>query len=284
MLIGAHVSIAGGLDKSVGRAEAIGAQAMQIFNQSPRMWRPTDYSQDQFDLFKETFKASDIDSVVIHAVYLINCASKDSGIQSKSRISLTQALKVGDEIGADGVILHPGSTKGEPLADSIERVSKALVDSLGKSEMCPVLLENTAGAGGTIGRDFDELASILGNVESLNSTLAERVGFCLDSCHLFASGFDIRTPESASDVADKFDRAIGLDRLRCIHLNDSKAPFGSNRDRHENLGEGELGKAGLIAFLGEPRFKDLPVILEVPGFDREGPNKKQVALAKRLST
>lgn len=282
MLIGAHVSTAGGLDKSVERAETIGARSMQIFNQSPRMWRPTVYTNEQFDLFRERLEASEVESVVIHAVYLINCASKDAEIRKKSLASLTQALDVGSRIGADGVVLHPGSTKGEPLDESIGRVAEALTACLDESEVCPILLENTAGAGGTIGRNFDELAAILERVGKIDSSLQGRVGFCLDSCHLFASGFEIGSHDSVTQVVDLFDRQIGIDRLRCIHLNDSKTPFASHRDRHENLGEGELGREGLIAFLGEPRFDGLPVILEVPGFGKEGPDRKQVGIANRL--
>lgn len=283
MLIGAHVSTAGGLEKSIGRAEAIGAESMQIFSQSPRMWRPTSYTQQQLNLFTETLAKSSVKSFVIHAVYLINCASKDPEIQDKSRAALVHALKVGDQVGSDGVVLHPGSTKGEPLDESVDRVSQALAYVLGLNDCCDVLLENTAGAGGTIGRDIDQLAAILEGVDRLDSKLATRVGFCLDSCHLFASGLDIRTPESVAELVDRFDRSIGLDRLKCIHLNDSKGAFGSNRDRHENLGEGELGNSGLIAFLGEPRFANLPVILEVPGSEKKGPDRRQVDIAKRLA-
>ncbi len=283
MLIGAHVSTAGGLEKSIERAEAIGARSMQIFNQSPRMWRPTSYTEDQFALFRRRLEESSVESVVIHAVYLINCASNEREIRSKSLKSLAQALKVGSAIGAAGVVLHPGSAKNRPRDEAIKRISEALFQALSESEDCPVLLENTAGAGGTIGRDFDELATILSGVESLDSSSVDRVGFCLDSCHLFASGIDIRTPELVAGVVDEFEKSVGLDRLRCIHLNDSKVPFNSNKDRHENLGDGELGEDGLIAFLGEPRFDALPVILEVPGFGKDGPDRKQVGIANRLA-
>lgn len=283
MLIGAHVSTAGGLEKSIGRAEAIGAESMQVFSQSPRMWNPTSYTQKHLDLFTAALAKSSVKSFVIHAVYLINCASKDPEIQDKSREALVHALKVGDQIGSDGVVLHPGSTKGEPLDESIHRVSQALAYALGLSDCCDVLLENTAGAGGTIGRDIDQLAAILEGVDRLDSKLTTRVGFCLDSCHLFASGLDIRTPGSVAELVDRFDRSIGLDRLKCIHLNDSKGTLGSNRDRHENLGDGEIGRGGLIAFLGEPRFANLPVILEVPGSEKKGPDRRQVDIAKRLA-
>ena len=283
MLIGAHVSTAGGLEKSIERAEKIGARTMQIFSQSPRMWRPTNYTEDHFALFRDRLEESSVQSVVIHAVYLINCASVETDIRGKSLKSLSQALRVGCAIGAEGVVLHPGSAKDRSRDEAIGLISEAIVQVLSETEGCPVFLENTAGAGGTIGRDFDELASILSGVESLDSSSVDRVGFCLDSCHLFASGIDIRTPELVAGVVDEFEKSIGLDRLGCIHLNDSKVPFGSNKDRHENLGDGELGDDGLIAFLGEPRFDALPVILEVPGFGKKGPDRKQVGIANRLA-
>lgn len=282
MIVGAHVSTAGGLSKAIPRGEEIGANAIQIFNQSPRMWKPTNYSQADFDQFRDLVKQSSIESVVIHAVYLINCASKEPELKEKSLASLTQALRVGDGIGADGVVLHPGSCKGEPVEEAIERVAEALVTCIGATERCSILLENTAGAGGTLGRDFGQLAEIVGQIKKLDSSSAKRVGVCLDSCHLFAAGFDITTKEKMAAVIDSFDSEVGLERLRCIHLNDSMMPLGSNRDRHANLGDGEIGKDGLKAFLAEPRLKGLPIILEVPGAEKKGPDARQIAIAKGL--
>jgi deoxyribonuclease-4 len=271
MLVGGHVSTSGGLVKAYERGVEFGCEALQIFNQSPRMWRPTQYKQDEIDEFRERMASGPIKSVVIHAVYLINAASNDPEIRKKSLASLTQALRVGDAIGADGVVFHPGSTVGEPLDEAIDRVGAAIREVLAESERCPLLLEDTAGAGGTIGRDFHELAQLI----ELGGA-GDRLGVCLDCCHMFASGYDISTADKLSSVVDEFDSIVGLDRLKCLHVNDSQAALGSNRDRHAKMAEGELGSRGLSAFLSEPRFEDLPALLETK-IDAE-----QIAKAKEL--
>jgi deoxyribonuclease-4 len=277
MLIGGHVSSAGGLEKAVERAEELGCETMQVFNQSPRMWRPTSYGPDDFAAFRERFARSPVQSVFIHAVYLINVASDDAEVRRKSLTSLTHALSVGDAIGADGVIVHPGSGKGAAVEKTMKLIGDAFRRALDASERCPLLLEDTAGAGGTVGRSFGELA------EAIERAGADaRLGVCLDSCHLLASGYEVREPEALGAVVDAFDEKIGLKRLRCVHLNDSKMPLGSNRDRHANLGEGELGEAGIRVFLGERRFEGLPVLLEVPGPNGHGPDREQIEIAKRL--
>ncbi len=251
-------------------------EAIQIFNQSPRMWRPTRYTEDDFAAFREAVGASRIAATTIHAVYLINCASKEPEIREKSIASLTHALRVGDGIGASGVVLHAGARKGEPQAASIKRAAKAIAKALQATDSCPVLLENTAGMDGPLGRDFDELARLLDLLDG-----DERVGICLDCCHLLASGFEIRTPEGLDEVLADFDALIGLDRLRCLHLNDSKIPLGGNRDRHANLGTGEIGERGLAVFLSDPRFDELPTLIETGGTDG-APARVDVELARRL--
>ena len=277
MLIGAHVSTAGGLDKTVERGVERGCDAIQIFHQSPRAWRPTAYSESDFAGFREAFAASGMEAVAIHAVYLVNCASKEREIRAKSIASLTHALRVGDGIGAAGVVLHAGARKGEPHRASMKRAAKAIARCLADTESCPVLLENTAGTQGPLGRNFEELAELL---ELLDGD--PRVGVCLDCCHLLASGYEIRTAEALGEVVDEFDTIVGLDRLRCLHVNDSKIPLGGNRDRHANLGEGELGDAGLGVFLSEPRFERLPALIETPGPDGHGPDPAEVAKAREL--
>jgi deoxyribonuclease-4 len=250
---------------------------MQVFNQSPRMWRPTKYGPDDFAAFRERFARSSVQSVFIHAVYLINVASDDAEVRRKSLASLTHALAVGDGIGADGVIVHPGSGKGASAEKTMKLIGDALRRALDSSDSCCLLLEDTAGAGGTVGRSFDELA------EAIERAGADtRLRVCLDSCHLLASGHEIREPDALARVIDEYDEKVGLDRLRCLHLNDSKTPLGSNRDRHANLGEGELGVDGIRAFLGEPRFECLPVVLEVPGPTGHGPDRAQIEIGKRL--
>jgi deoxyribonuclease IV len=277
MLIGAHVSSAGGLDRAAERGEERGAEAIQIFNQSPRMWRPTKYTDDDFAAFRERLARSRVESVYIHAVYLINVASDDNEVCRKSLESLAHALTVGDAIGAGGVIVHPGSGKGQKPATAFKRIGKAFREALARTERCPLLSENTAGAGFTIGRTFDELARVIEV-----SGGGERLGVCLDSCHLHASGYEVREAMAFKDVVDEFDSVVGLERLGALHMNDSMTKFASNRDRHANLGEGELGEKGLGVFLGEKRFKSQPVLLEVPGPDGHGPDKRQVDIAKRL--
>ncbi len=277
MLIGAHVSTAGGLVRALERAEDYGAESMQIFNQSPRAWRPTNYSEDDFAAFRARMKESPVKSVFIHAVYLINVASDDPEVCRKSLTSLTHALSVGDAIGASGVIVHPGSGKGQAPGPTFKKLGKAMKAALEATESTPLLFENTAGAGFTIGRTFEELARVIEV-----SGGGERLGVCLDSCHLLASGYEVRDTAAFEAVVDEYDSLVGIDRLQALHLNDSKVPLGSNVDRHANLGEGELGEEGIRVFLGERRFKRLPVLVEVPGPDGHGPGKRQVDIAKRL--
>lgn len=276
MLIGAHVSNAGGLDRAVERGVERGCEAIQIFNQSPRMWRPTAYTEDDFAEFRQALDESPIEAVLIHAVYLINCATEDADMRKKSLASLTQSLRVGVGIGAVGVVLHPGSAKTGDVPKAIKRAGKVIKEALAETDRCPLLLEDTAGAGGTLGRSFEELSALIDA-----SGGGKRLGICLDSCHLFASGYDVRTPKSLGEVLDEFDAAVGLDRLRALHVNDSVVKLGSNRDRHAIMGEGELGEKGCAVFISEPRFEKLPGVLET-GRDHGSPAAEDVALAKKL--
>jgi len=277
MLIGAHVSPAGGLAKAVERGVERGCRAIQIFNQSPRQWKPTVYRDEDVSAFRQALADSTIDAVLIHAVYLLNCASEDPEIRSKSLTSLTHSLRVGRQIGACGVVLHPGSAKTGDVKSAIARAGETIREALADSEGCPLHLENTAGAGGTLGRSIEELAQLL---EACGET--ERLGFCLDSCHLFASGYDVRSSAGMDGLVSEISQKIGLERVGSLHLNDSQTPLGSNRDRHANLGEGELGRKGCAAFLSAPAFAELPCVLETPGENRSGPSREEVALAVAL--
>jgi deoxyribonuclease-4 len=214
---------------------------------------------------------------VIHAVYLINCATKDAELRKKSLGSLTHALRIGDGIGASGVVLHPGAQKGEALGPSMKRAAKVIAAALKDSDRCPLLLEQTAGHKGLLGRDFDQTAEL---IELAGG--GKRLGLCLDSCHLFVQGYDVTDETHLSEVLDEADEKVGLDRLGCVHVNDAAAPLGSCRDRHANVGKGEMGKKGLATFLSEPRFEGLPATLETPGPNKKGPDKKEVTAAKRL--
>ena len=275
MLVGGHVSTSGGLVEAHGRAVEIGGDAMQIFNQSPRMWRPTQWKDDDVAAFRSLMADGPIRSVVIHAVYLINLAAPEEDVRSKSLTSMKHALTVGEAIGADGVVVHPGSAKKDPVPEAIERISEALAECLSETSGCRVLLEDTAGAGGTIGRSFQEIAQL---IEGAGGD--DRIGVCLDCCHLVASGYDIGTIDKLGAVMDEFESVIGIDRLACVHVNDSQTPVGSNRDRHALLPKGELGREGLAAFMSEPRFEGLPALLE--GSEGQGADAEQVALAREL--
>jgi deoxyribonuclease-4 len=277
MLIGAHVSTGGGLANAVQRGKERGCESIQIFHQSPRMWRPTNHTEEDFAAFREAMDASPVEAVIIHAVYLINCATKDKELRRKSLTSLTHALRIGDGIGAAGVVLHPGSQKGEPHGPSMKRASKVIAAALEDSEGCRLLIEQTAGHKGLLGRNFDETAQLIDLAGG-----SSRLGLCLDSCHLFVQGYDITDEAHLGAVLDEADAKVGLERLGAVHVNDAAVPLGACLDRHANIGKGEMGKRGLSAFLSEPRFEGLPATLETPGPERKGSSKAEVTLAKRL--
>jgi len=267
MLIGAHVSPAGGPAMAVQRGTDLGARAIQIFNQNPRAWKPREYSEEEISDFHAAIGDAEVGALLIHAVYLLNCASEDAEIREKSLTSLVSSLRAGALLGAHAVVLHPGSAlkNGGEVDAALDRAGAVIAEALKESETCPLHLEDTAGAGGTLGRSFEELARL---IEVAGGE--ERLGVCLDSCHLLASGYDIRTEDGLASVLDDFDGTIGLRRLGSLHVNDSATPLGSNRDRHINLGDGEIGRTGMAAFLSEPRFEGLPCVLEGPGRGGKG--------------
>jgi deoxyribonuclease IV len=277
MLIGAHVSPAGGPANAVARGVERGCDAIQIFNQNPRAWKPTVYSDEQVADFREAMAKSRVDALLIHAVYLLNPASETKEFRDKTRASLIASLRAGHALGAHAVVLHPGSAKAGKVGPAIKRAGKVIAQALGESENCPLHLENTAGTGGTLGRSFQELADLVDEAGG-----SKRLGLCLDSCHLFASGYDIRTEEGLAEMLDECDAAVGGKRIGSLHLNDSQTPLGSNRDRHADIGEGELGNRGCSVFLSEPRFQDLPCVLETHGPDRQGPTKQEITRTRRL--
>ncbi len=277
MLIGAHVSPAGGLVNAIDRGVQRGARSIQIFNQSPRAWRPTTYSEEDMAAFGEAMASSTIDAVLIHAVYLLNCASEDPDLRAKSLSALIHALRIGAGIGACGVVLHPGSALGGDVDAAVARAGETIAEALAETEGCELHLENTAGAGATLGRSFEQLAELL---EAARGD--ERLGVCLDSCHLYASGYDIRTIAGADAVVREAKRVLGRGRIRSINFNDSETGLGSNRDRHANVGAGELGEQGASAFLSARGLQRLPCVLETPGEKRQGASGEEVALAVRL--
>jgi deoxyribonuclease-4 len=274
MLIGAHVSTAGGLVQAHERAVERGCEAMQVWGQSPRQWRPTRWKPDDVAAFRERMADGPVKSVVIHAIYLINAASTERELRSKSADSLIHALRLGDEIGADGVVLHPGSARGEPHEEALARVAEIVKHALDESDRCTLLFENTAGAGDTLGRSFEELDRLIKLCGR-----RKRIGLCLDSCHLFASGYDITTADKLERVMDGY---VDFDRVRCLHMNDSQTPLGSNRDRHAPPGDGEIGPRGCAAFLSEPRFEGLPVLFEGPGVAGKAVAREDIDRMKEL--
>jgi deoxyribonuclease-4 len=277
VLIGAHVSPAGGPANAIARGVEKGCRAIQIFNQNPRAWRPTVYSDEQVAAYREARRASKVDALLIHAVYLLNAASDDREIRDKTRTSLIASLQAGDALDAHAVVLHAGSAKTGSVGPAIKRAGKVIAEALAESENCALHLENTAGAGGTLGRSFHELAALIDAAGG-----DERLGVCLDSCHLLASGFEIRSADALAEVLDECVALVGIERVGSLHLNDSQTPLGSNRDRHADVGEGELGDDGCAVFLSEPRFDGLPCVLETPGADRKGPSPEDIAHVKDL--
>jgi deoxyribonuclease-4 len=271
MLIGAHVSPAGGPAKAVERGAERGANAIQIFNQNPRAWKPRTYSGEEVARFHEAMAASDVDVLLIHAVYLLNCASDDPEIRAKTLRSLVTSLEAGAALGAHAVVLHAGSAKTGDVDAAIARAGEVIAEALAESERCPLHLENTAGGGGTLGRSFQELAALM---EAAGGD--GRLGLCLDSCHLFASGFDVRTADGLAAVLDECFEIVGGDRLGSLHLNDSQTGLASNSDRHATLGQGQLGDEGCAVFLSEPRFDGLPCVLETRA------SAEELALARAL--
>jgi len=263
---GAHMSASGGIDTAIDRIAAIGGDCVQIFTQSPRMWRPTNHTPEAIERFREKRAAAGIGGVVCHALYLVNLAAPDTAIRKKSIATLRTTLEVGAAIGADGVIFHVGSHLGAGFARGLDRTCRSLAKVLdGLDGDTWLLIENSAGAGGTIGRSLDELHTLIERLDG-----HPRLGLCLDSCHLYASGYDVTDPAVVDALVAEIDGAVGLDRVRALHVNDSATPLGSNRDRHADVLAGEMGE-GLGAFLAQPRLQRLSAYLETPGPDRNGP-------------
>jgi deoxyribonuclease-4 len=277
MLIGAHVSTGGGLPRAIERAEERRCETIQVFNQSPRMWRPTRYSDKDFAEFREVMEASRVEVTAIHMIYLINPATNDKEMREKSLESLTHALRVGDGIGALGVVVHPGALKDDTRTNARKRAIALIKEALARSERCPIIYENTAGSPQLLGLDFDETAELIDKTGG-----PKRLGLCIDSCHLHATGYDVRTPEGTEELIDEIDAKIGVDQLRLLHVNDSRDARGSNRDRHAPIGKGEIGRKGLSAFLSEPKLQKVPAVLEGPGIDGGATALKDVQLARRL--
>jgi deoxyribonuclease IV len=275
VLFGAHVSAAGGISKAIDRIEAVGGDAVQVFTQSPRMWKPTAHAPEELERFRARRREAGIEAVACHALYLVNLASADKEIRAKSLHALRATMETAREIGAEAVVFHVGSHLGFGFDEAVDVVTPALHELLElTTEELWLCLENAAGAGGTIGRTVDELATLCDAVDG-----HPRLGVCLDSCHWWASGIDVGDADALDAAVRNLDERMGLGRLRLLHVNDSKTPLGSNRDRHELVDRGLIGK-GLATFLGHPAFESLPAIVET--WEDKGADTEDIRILRQL--
>ena len=276
MLLGAHVSSAGGIHEAVGRATDLGCRSLQVFPQSPRVWKPAVHPDENLARFQELAAEAGL-VTVCHAPYLINLAGTDDLTVERSEAALAQALRTARGLGALAVIVHLGSHLGSGFEAGLERAAPVLERVLELAgDGTWLLLENTAGAGGTMGRTVEELALVIDRCGA-----HPWLGVCLDSAHLYGSGIDVGDPAVVDALLDELDATIGLARLQALHINDSAVELGSNRDRHANVGEGLIGER-LAAFLGRPRLQELPAVLETAGHEGKGPDARCMQELERL--
>lgn len=277
MLIGAHVSTAGGVTNAIGRAQEIGADCMQIFASSPRMWAAKVISEADGKAFQDGVAEAGLGPTVLHAKYLVALGAPDEALVEKSVNALVADLKSAEALGALGVIFHPASHRGQGLDAVFEQfvggVKRILDEAPGNALL---MLETSAGSGDHIGSKFSELGRLIKAADS------PRVAACLDTQHVWAAGYNIVDKDDLSKAMDEWDAEIGLDRLRAVHANDSKRPLGSAVDRHDNIGEGDIGGEGFKTVLAHPAFRDVPFYLEVPGVDGSGPDKHNVDALKKI--
>ncbi len=260
LLLGAHMSIAGGFYKAIERGESIGCTAIQIFTKSNRQWLAKPLTQEAIDTFIKRWRNSSIQTVVAHASYLINSGSSTKAIRDKSIESLCEELSRCEQLEIPYLVLHPGSygtlTESECLAIITSSLNQAFSKTPGKTT---ILLETMAGQGTNVGYQFDHIAQIYQASDYKN-----RLGVCLDTCHVFAAGYDFRTPDSYRKLWETFDKTIGLELLKVIHINDSKKELGQKVDRHEHIGKGKIGKSAFELIFNDPKLFDIPKILETP--------------------
>jgi deoxyribonuclease-4 len=278
MLIGGHVSTRGGIDKAVDKAVAIGAEVIQTHPSPPQTWRRLTVDDAMVATFREKARAANLRGHFFHAVYIINLATTSSTLLKQSVGSLVFYMELAERIGADGVIFHPGSHKGAGFEPMLPQMARALGEVLARADSnAKLVIENSAGQGGCVGCTFDEVGRI---VEAAGS---DRVHVCLDTAHAFANGYELRTPDGIDAALHRFDETIGLSRLAAIHANDSRAEFQSNVDRHANIGDGFIGEEAFGLMLNDPRLRDVPWILEVPGLEKRGPDLWNVNKLRTLA-
>jgi deoxyribonuclease-4 len=277
MLTGAHVSTAGGVTNAIGRAQGIGAECMQIFASSPRMWAAKVISEKDGKAFQDGVAAAGLGPTVLHAKYLVALGAADEALLEKSITALIADMKSAEALGALGVIFHPASHRGQGLDavfdQFVRSIGRILEEAPGKALL---MLETSAGSGDHIGSKFTDLGRLI------KATGSPRVAACLDTQHVWAAGYNVADKVGLDDAIKEWDAEIGLDKLRAVHANDSKRPLGSAVDRHDNIGEGDIGEAGFKTILAHPAFKEVPFYLEVPGVDGSGPDKHNVDALKRI--
>jgi len=277
MKIGAHVSASGGISKAVGRGVEIGCETIQIFGSSPQSWAFRPVPDSEIDAFRRSATESGLGPVFLHAIYLINMGTADQSSLAKGIDSLVNYMNLAANIGAGGIIFHPGSHKGAGYGAVFEQAVESIKRVLDQSPVGPYLcLENMAGMGQHIGAKLWELGDIIKAVDD------PRLRICLDTQHSFAAGYDLRTKEGVDMMMFEFDETIGVDNLAAVHANDSKQPCGSGVDRHDNIGEGLIGEAGFEAIMGHAAFRDVPFFLEVPGFEGKGPDQRNIDILKNI--
>lgn len=278
VLLGAHVSTAGGLSTCVPRAVAMGCECMQIFLSAPQRWQAPKHTDEQVEAFQRSIAAAAIQPTFAHAAYLVNLAAADPGIRQRTIDNLTSTVGWADRVGLAGVVVHIGSARGQPVEDAETQVASALEQVLNGGSQSLILLENSAGSGEYLGSRFEQIGDL---VKRLGGD--RRIGLCLDTAHTFASGYDLRVEEGIQRAVDEIDRFIGLERLRLIHANDSKVGLNSFVDRHENIGKGQLGEDAFVRMLSNAALKDAAWVLEVPGYEDKGPDKPNLDDLKRLA-
>lgn len=274
-LLGAHMSMAGGYYKAADAAAALGMETVQLFTKNNNQWQGKPLTEDDVRLFRAALERGRLQKPCAHNSYLINLASPDDVLWQKSIDASVDELQRAEKLGVDGVVMHPGSFVTSSAEAGLARIVKALDEV---HRRCPKFrtqfwLETTAGQGSSLGCRFEHIAAILQGVKA-----PDRLGVCVDSCHIFAAGYPLATPEEYAATTNEFDRLIGLDRIRGFHLNDSKKPLGSRVDRHEHIGEGCLGLEPFRHILNDPRFADLPMYLETNKGERDGENLDAINL------
>ena len=275
--LGAHVSSAGGIHRAVERAVNLGAESFQIFGAAPQMWRRKHHPDEDTESYRQQFKQAKLKASFIHAVYLINLASPDDELLRKSTDTLTDELDLASRIGADGVIFHVGSHMGSGFDHALPRIANAMSEALDRTpDDALLLLENNAGAGRSVGSSFAELSAIMNAVDN------PRVRICLDTCHAHAAGYNLATIAGLKQTVDEFQRELGADKLAAIHANDSKTELGSGKDRHENIGQGSIGIKAFRRMVRNRVLRKATWLLEVPGYEGDGPGKADVDILKAL--